>query len=62
MTKTEMFTQFAKPVELVSALSALNGMKRRSGGLLGAGDLAGGTVNIDTELCVWNFQQQKDQN
>lgn len=48
--KLDMFTQFAKPVELVKCAVLLNGMKRRSGGLLGAGDLAGGTVNIDTKI------------
>ena len=49
--KLDMFTQFAKPLELVKCAAILNGMKRRSGGLLGAGDLSSvGDVNIDTKI------------
>lgn len=49
--KLDMFTQFAKPLELVKCAAILNGMKRRSGGLLGAGDLGSiGDVNIETKI------------
>lgn len=49
--KLDMFTQFAKPLELVKCAAILNGMKRRSGGLLGAGDLGPiGDVNIETKI------------